>query len=328
MNKTKLAETILKNLNTAILVREAPGQYSVHGEVPPFYNHSFPPDADTGAPCAAPWRHSSMLEFFFQMAEEFFAGGEEGMISSGTWEEENICEIDQALVAEAMSFPGAQIIIVRLLTDAYVDRMTLLQAVRSELLQRRILHNDLEEYKLKSTIDGLTGVLNRTTFMEKLEERLQGADETEPPCTLIMIDIDHFKNINDTYGHQSGDLVLNDLGRILLENVRRGKDIVARYGGEEFIVMVQTRNRKAVLGIAEKLRVAVSGHSFGSLPRVTASLGCTVHVPGENLENAIRRADEALYAAKSSGRDTVRAQWPETAAEASAAVNELKTVGT
>jgi diguanylate cyclase (GGDEF)-like protein len=310
MGKERLAERILKNLNTVVLVREAPGQYSIHGEVPPFYGSIFPQDADTGVPCAAPWRHSSMLEFFFQVAEEFFAGGEDGMISSGTWEEENVCEIDRALVAEAMSFPGVQVITVRLLTDAYAERVALLHAVRSELLQQRILHNDLEEYKLKSTIDGLTGVLNRTAFMEDLGARLRDAGEAGFLCALIMIDIDHFKCINDTYGHQSGDLVLKDLGLILRGNVRRGKDLVARYGGEEFIVMVQTRNVKAVLGIAEKLRAAVSGHSFSSLPRVTASFGCTVHVPGEDLGEAIRRADEALYDAKSGGRNAVRAQWP------------------
>ncbi|MDR3176983.1 MAG: GGDEF domain-containing protein [Desulfovibrio sp.] len=310
MHKARLAEKILKNLNTAVLVREAPGQYSFLGEAPPFYNRIFPQDADTGGPCTTPWRHSSMLDFFFQMAEEFFAGGSEGMISSGTWEEDNICEIDQAMVAEAMSFPGAEVITVRLLTDAYAERVALLHAVRSELLERRILHNDLEEYKLKSTIDGLTGVLNRTAFMEELRVRLQGDGEAVPPCALIMIDIDHFKRVNDTYGHQSGDLVLIDMGRILLGKVRRGKDLVARYGGEEFIVMVQTRNQRAVFGIAEKLRISVAGHSFGSLPRITASFGCTVHVPGESIEETIRRADEALYDAKGSGRNCVRAHWP------------------
>jgi PleD family two-component response regulator len=160
-----------------------------------------------------------MLEFFHDSAENFFASQEGGILNSGSWEEESFCETNQALVAEAINFGTDQVIIVRLLKDAYTERVAVLRKAREQLLERRLLTNDLEMYKLKSRTDGLTKVLNRATFMELLAMQIARANaQQNHSLSLIMLDIDNFKNINDTYGHPAGDLVLASLGQILLSS--------------------------------------------------------------------------------------------------------------
>jgi diguanylate cyclase (GGDEF)-like protein len=124
-----------------------------------------------------------------------------------------------------------------------------------------------------------------------------------------MLDIDHFKKINDTYGHQAGDLVLSAMGSLLLSKVRRD-DVVARYGGEEFILLIPLVSPGMLLNIAEKIRSTVESHAFGSLPPITASLGCSVYEQGDSMEDFIRRADAALYAAKHDGRNRIRIWLP------------------
>ncbi|MDR0826810.1 MAG: GGDEF domain-containing protein [Desulfovibrio sp.] len=310
MQHEKLAQRILQHLDTVVLQRGKNGKYTVVGDPPPFYGDLFPPDAH--GPCCEPWQHSFMLEFFYQTAEEFFAAGNAGVISSGTWEEEGICELDRALVAEAMTFDDAHVITVRMLTDIYAERVALLNAVRVELLERCVLDNDLEKYKEKSTVDALTKVFNRMGFMDNIPGYLENVHKDGYFCAVIMLDIDHFKKVNDTFGHQSGDLVLSDLGQILKSSLRREVDMIARYGGEEFVLFVQVTSKETTVKIAEKVRDCVAKHHFGPLPRITASFGCTLYVPGENVEAAIARADEALYEAKHNGRNRVRVRWAES----------------
>jgi diguanylate cyclase (GGDEF)-like protein len=299
-----IAERILRHLNVAVLRFIAPGEYELCGVPPSFYDELFPPDEQ--GPCRTPWQHSNMLKFFHESAEELFSTGETGDISTGTWEEENLCESSQALCADAMAFDDLRIITIRLMRDTYTEKVALLRKAREELLERRLLVCDLERYKAKSRVDGLTKVFNRATFIEMLT-----AFMTQPDIalSLIMLDIDYFKKINDTYGHQSGDLVLSSLGSLLLSKLRRD-DVVARYGGEEFILLIPLVPPAQVLSIAEKLRKSVASHVFGSLPPVTISLGCSVYEPGESMEDFIHRTDQALYAAKRDGRNTVRMWLP------------------
>jgi diguanylate cyclase (GGDEF)-like protein len=302
-DQNSLAAEVLRNLDIAVLQRTAPGQYRILGNPPLFYSRIFPPTPE--GPCTAPWTHSSMLEFFYGSAEHFFAGRECGTLNSGTWEEEGFCEGNQALTAEAINFGPTQVITVRLLKDAYTERVGVLRKAREQLLERRMLAHDLERYKLKSRTDGLTKVLNRATFMELLAVQIERARVQEDfPLSLIMLDIDNFKNINDTYGHPAGDLVLSSLGKILLSSLRRD-DIIARYGGEEFIVLLPLAPAEQGLRIAEKLRKSVAGHAFENLPRITVSIGHTAYAGNDSSDTLIKRADLALYDAKNGGKNRV-----------------------
>ncbi|MDR2160622.1 MAG: GGDEF domain-containing protein [Desulfovibrio sp.] len=299
-----LAFKVLQALNIAVLERTGPGAYKLLGDPPLFYTRLFPATAE--GHCSSPWDHSAMLEFFRDTAEEFFATGECGQVSSGTWEEEYLCEGNEALNAEAMSFNGSQVIIVRLLKNDYTERTALLRKAREHLLDRRLLKNDLEMYKIKSRTDGLTKVLNRTAFMELFAAQINQTEQTNQSLALIMIDIDNFKQINDTYGHQSGDRVLAGLGQILLSSLRRN-DVVARYGGEEFIILLPYTPREQLLRIAEKLRKNVERHSFEGIPiNITVSLGCASYRLGEDMAALIERADSALYDSKRNGKNRVQ----------------------
>lgn len=305
MAQVNVAEHILQYLDIAILKRVKPGLYELLGEPPSFYSGFFPPV--DGEICVTPWAHSHMLEFFYEEAEDFFENGSTGMISSGLWEEEGLCEADQALIAEAISFNEAQVITVRLLKEVYTEHVNILRKAREQLLERRHLDNDLEKYKCESRIDGLTKVFNRCSFMELLPAHFTRAQDMDEPLSLIMLDIDHFKDVNDTYGHQAGDQVLSILAQLLVSRVRRD-DAVGRYGGEEFIIMVPGTPKEHVARIAEKLRKSIAEYRFRekNLPPITISLGHASYQSGDTPETLIRRADIALYEAKRAGRNAVR----------------------
>ena len=132
------------------------------------------------------------------------------------------------------------------------------------------------------------------------------------PIGVIMLDVDHFKRINDTYGHDAGDAVLRALGALLLGMVRAG-DIVCRYGGEEFVLILPTAALPAVINRAEIIRREVSRlqimHREQELPSITVSLGASVVTDDHaSVNDALTRADAALYAAKHAGRNRVVAQ--------------------
>ena len=164
-----------------------------------------------------------------------------------------------------------------------------------------------EIYRLM-TVDGLTEVHNKRYFQETIEKESSRAKRYGRGFSLVMFDIDHFKAINDTYGHLAGDAVLRQLGLIVKQNVRRD-DIAARVGGEEFGVILPEVAREGALVFAEKLRGAVEAAAFrfeSTRIRVTVSLGVAqwepTHKDGEEL---VRAADDKLYEAKRSGRNRV-----------------------
>jgi diguanylate cyclase (GGDEF)-like protein len=155
--------------------------------------------------------------------------------------------------------------------------------------------------------DSLTGLANSRAAGQDLERMAAFAGRTGTPLTAIMLDLDHFKRINDTFGHQVGDEALAALGRVLRAGTRTS-DFVARYGGEEFLVLLQDTNAGGGAEVAETLREAVRQmHVPGLTTRVTASFGvASIPEHAGEADALLRCADRALYAAKEGGRDQVR----------------------
>lgn len=178
-----------------------------------------------------------------------------------------------------------------------------------------------------ATLDGLTGVYNRREFNRWLSAEIERSQREYLPVSLLMVDIDHFKKLNDTYGHQAGDEALRHVGRLLQREVRPG-DHVARYGGEEFAIILPNASEAEAYVVAERIRAAIEAQSIPLSTeqnlRFTASLGfSTFAVDQETEESFAQRADQALYHAKHSGRNRVSsaAQVALQAAEAQAVHN-------
>jgi diguanylate cyclase (GGDEF)-like protein len=167
-----------------------------------------------------------------------------------------------------------------------------------------------EKFRILSEIDTLTGIYNKGKFNKVLDEELKKVRRYKRPLGLILFDIAHFKKINDTYGHQVGDYVLKTVAKIVKENIR-DTDIFARWGGEEFVILAPETDINGLKILAEKLRKAIEDYSFDRVGKVTASFGITEAVPEDTVDSVVRRADEALYAAKERGRNRVEIMLPE-----------------
>jgi diguanylate cyclase (GGDEF)-like protein len=167
----------------------------------------------------------------------------------------------------------------------------------------------LQELERLSQIDALTGLANRRHFMALAEQELSRAARYGGPLSVFMMDIDHFKVVNDTYGHQTGDLVLQQLGSLCRETLRE-IDRVGRIGGEEFAVILPHTDGVRALEVAERLRQAVARCEVAlekGLPlHFTLSIGVTTLVGiGANIDTLLGQADSALYEAKRGGRNRV-----------------------
>ncbi len=165
-------------------------------------------------------------------------------------------------------------------------------------------------YQKFATIDALTGLHNRGWLDERFDREIKRSERDQLDACLLMIDVDHFKNINDRYGHLAGDRILVTVGRSIKEPLRPN-DMVARYGGEEFSVLLPETTVDNAAAIAERLRMRVSRADPGtlqeySLPKVTVSIGVAGFRPGGSLESLIAEADAAMFEAKQAGRNRVR----------------------
>lgn len=162
-----------------------------------------------------------------------------------------------------------------------------------------------ENLRVMATTDGLSGLMNRRTFDQVLQRELEYAERLSQPVALLMIDIDHFKEVNDQFGHAAGDEVIRRISRLLCVNTR-ATDAVARYGGEEFAMVLRGMQLEQAQSIAERLRTQIQ--TMVGLPdpiRVTASIGIAVACPGDTVATLMRRSDHALYESKRSGRNRV-----------------------
>jgi len=163
-----------------------------------------------------------------------------------------------------------------------------------------------EQIRHMAFVDGLTGVYNRRYFEQRVLEELERASRYAGGLAVLMLDIDHFKNVNDEFGHLLGDEVLRQVSAILTRQLRK-IDVVCRYGGEEFAILVPQTTGERAWGAAEKLRRAVEAWSFPGVPRpVTVSIGVADFPQnGATRDELVKAADSALYAAKQAGRNRV-----------------------
>ena len=161
-----------------------------------------------------------------------------------------------------------------------------------------------ERLKQLATTDTLTGICNRRHFDEALEHEINRAARHSSPLSLILFDIDHFKRVNDTFGHQTGDQVLAQLAGAVGGSIRT-TDLFARWGGEEFIVLMPGSDLNAAHLLAEKLRMTLENQPFPDVGQVTCSFGVAEYKPGDNADGLMKNLDLCLYLAKASGRNRV-----------------------
>ena len=153
-----------------------------------------------------------------------------------------------------------------------------------------------------SIMDKLTNVFNRRKIDESLRLEIQRAERYNKKLSLIIIDIDHFKHVNDTFGHQMGDDVLIKVAEILQKSIRK-IDILGRFGGEEFLIVCPQTEKEGVLKLAENIRKNIESYKFNTVRDITISLGLTSYQSGDDEDSIIKRSDDALYASKDEGRN-------------------------
>lgn len=180
-------------------------------------------------------------------------------------------------------------------------------AMRWNADQKNLQLLDLLEKQART--DGLTGLLNHAAIYELLGHELarwqrEREKKNMEPVSLAMFDLDHFKKVNDTHGHQVGDNVLIRTAQLMLEETRK-YDFAGRYGGEEFVVLMPRTNLKEAQSIAERIRSRIERELFAENVRITISGGVAEAMPSEEAEEVLERADQALYAAKQAGRNRI-----------------------
>ncbi len=178
------------------------------------------------------------------------------------------------------------------------------QRFRTQRESLRKAHDRLASIAIR---DELTDLYNRRHFLERLEEELSRTDREHIPLHIAVVDLDHFKRINDTYGHPAGDEVLKRFAALASQCLRRS-DVLARYGGEEFVVLFPHTSSQACLAALERLRHSFSEQRYAFAEELSSafSAGLTHYQPGESAEQFIKRADNALYEAKHLGRNRIQ----------------------
>ncbi len=186
------------------------------------------------------------------------------------------------------------------------SRVVVLDELRSARWAPEVkqLHARVAVLEKLSATDHLTGAWNRAQFDRIIESELGRSLRFCQPISLVMLDIDHFKRINDTFGHQAGDAVLQELVQFVKQVVRSG-DLLFRWGGEEFVILAFSTGHRNARSFAEGLRRRIAAHAFSHTGRLSVSIGGAEYLSSESSAEWFQRADNALYRAKQSGRNRV-----------------------
>ena len=162
-----------------------------------------------------------------------------------------------------------------------------------------------EELKRLVVTDDLTGIFNRRKLEEIMQFEMERSSRLKKPLSMLMIDIDHFKKVNDVYGHDVGDEVLASLAKLISKGLRK-TDYFFRFGGEEFVIFLPDTSIAVAKKIAKRIITEVRNHSFDRAGRITVSIGVAEYKKTDNKDSFLKRADEKLYEAKNAGRNRVR----------------------
>ena len=206
---------------------------------------------------------------------------------------------DEMMAVEAMKNGAYDYIVKDVLSSELIERT--IRSVKHRLALEQERDRAVARLAELSVTDELTGIPNRRRLMEKLDEEIRRSERTGRPFSLLMLDLDHFKQVNDRHGHQTGDEVLRQCAAILKKSVR-SIDTVARYGGEEFCIILPETSLDAARAVAEKVREAIKALPE---PVPTVSIGVSLWQPKQPHGELLARADKALYHAKETGRDRV-----------------------
>lgn len=165
----------------------------------------------------------------------------------------------------------------------------------------------LEKVEQIARTDFLTGIANRRHAIDRMNEELSRFNRKGESFSLLMIDVDNFKTINDSYGHECGDYVLKNLAGVI-QSVLRNHDMFARWGGEEFVIMLPGTDINNAKTVAEKITNCVKAHTINyidNLIGLTITIGVVQHQAGDDLDSLVKRADEAMYRGKKNGKNCV-----------------------
>ena len=215
-----------------------------------------------------------------------------------------IAKLDLVSILVALWFVSFLIILIIRFFDYSRERAK--EKKKREELEKnlRALEIEKSEYERSSKEDPLTGCLNRAGFSSVLMREQENLSKNGRPVSFVMLDIDHFKHINDTYGHQVGDEVLVNLTKLIQGKIRN-TDALVRWGGEEFVVLCGDTPIQNAQFLAEKLRIAIENTVLIKQQQVTCSFGIAEMIPDEDPKRLFERADKALYASKEGGRNRV-----------------------
>ena len=198
---------------------------------------------------------------------------------------------------------GAQDYLIKGDLDGRILKRSMFYAVERKKLEIT-LKQTRDLFERQARIDYLTEIYNRLMFSELLEAEMQRARRYGSELSLIMFDLDHFKNVNDTYSHTMGDHVLKEVAQLVSDNIR-AHDIFARWGGEEFMVLIPKTDQNQANILAEKLRSLLEAHDFSDGLHVTASFGVSQFKATDHADSFTARSDEAMYLAKKNGRNRI-----------------------
>lgn len=215
-------------------------------------------------------------------------------------EEEKNPEEIRAIVRKVVADTGSLLNATRNLNENVKGRAVAIQKLREDLAREKKL----------ASMDGLTSVANRRAFEEELERQIHAVRSAGDPLSLVFVDIDHFKKINDNFGHITGDTVLKVIARMISRSIEKTA-FLARYGGEEFVILLPRMDVEGAMCLAEKTRERLERYEWRKkdtgevLGRITASMGVAQYACPESGEEFVKRADEALYRSKQEGRNRV-----------------------
>ncbi len=240
---------------------------------------------------------------------DFFSIGEEQIynLNSGIFQMHHNKELSSRIIYRCAK--GGRTAYIDLFRTAAIYNneytgLAIFSDVTAQIIKEQSILTEKETYKELSERDGLTGINNRRSFDDKLSELLHAALRYARPLSLIMFDIDHFKDINDTYGHETGDAILKGISAAIGESLR-ATDFFARFGGEEFMIIAPETPLPTAKELAERLRLTVEKRDFKIGRAVTCSFGVTEARPNDEPQSIAHRADTALYEAKNAGRNLV-----------------------